>query len=90
MLVQTKNVRDMIAADLDFDLEHPKHGIQVQRLARKKSQVVTVTFSGQLSQFQIEEEAIPGGHPVTTAMQNDLAEVRRGHHVQVLSRRPIR
>ena len=39
---------------------------------------MTVTFSGHLSQFQAEEEAIPGGHPVTTAMQNDLAEVLLG------------
>jgi hypothetical protein len=78
MLVQTKNVREAIAADLEFDLQHPKHGIQVQRLAHKKSQVVTVTFSGRLSQFQAEEEGIPGGHPVTTAMENDLAEVLLG------------
>jgi hypothetical protein len=78
MLVQTKNVRDVIAADLEFDPEHPKHGIQVQRLARKKSQVVTVTFSGHFSQFQPEEDGVPGGHPVTTAMQNDLAEVLLG------------
>ena len=38
MLVQTKNVRDAIATDLEFDPKHPKHGIQVRRLARKKSQ----------------------------------------------------
>jgi hypothetical protein len=78
MLVQTKNVRDAIAADLEFDPKHPKHGIQVQRLARKKSQVVTVPFSGHLSKFQAEVEGIPGGHPVTTAIQNDLAEVLLG------------
>jgi hypothetical protein len=78
MLVQTKNARDAIAADLEFDPKHPKHGIQVQRLARKKSQVVTVTFSGHLSQFQPEEDGIPGGHPVTTAMRDDLAEVLLG------------
>jgi hypothetical protein len=78
MLVQTKNIRDAIAADLEFDPKHPKHGVQVQRLARKKSQVVTVTFSGHFSQFQAEEEGIPGGHPMTTAMQNDLAEVLLG------------
>lgn len=91
MLVQTKNARDAIAADLEFDPEHPKHDILVQRLARKKSQVVTVTFSGHLSQFQVEEEGIPGGHPVTTAMQNDLAEVLLGlfvpwNQLPVLSR----
>jgi hypothetical protein len=78
MLVQTKSVRDVITADLEFDPKHPKHGIQVQHLVRKKSQVATITFSGQLSQFQAEEEGVPGGHPVTTAMQNDLAEVLLG------------
>jgi len=78
MLVQTRNVRDAIAADLEFDPKHPKHGIYVQRLARNKSQVATVTFNGQLSQFQTEEESVQGGHPVTTAMQNDLAEVLLG------------
>ena len=78
MLVQTKSVRDAITADLEFDPKHPKHGIQVQHLVRKKSEVATVTFSGQLSQFQAEEEGVPGGHPVTTAIQNDLAEVLLG------------
>ncbi|PVH68340.1 hypothetical protein DL98DRAFT_631600, partial [Cadophora sp. DSE1049] len=78
ILVQTKSVRDAIAADLEFDPKHPKHGIHVQHLARKKSQVVTVTFNGQLSQFQAEEEGVAGGHPVTAAMRNDLAEVLLG------------
>jgi hypothetical protein len=79
MLVQAnKNVRDAIATDLEFDPKHPKHGIQVQRLARKKSQVATVTFSCHLSQFQAEEEGAPGGHLVMTAMQNDLVEVLLG------------
>src|SRR5882757_800570 len=89
MLVQTKNVRDATAADVEFDPAHPKHGIQVQRLARKRSQVITVTFTGQLSQFQAEQEGVPEEHPVTTAMENDLAEVLLGlfvpwHHFQTL------
>jgi len=78
MLVQTKSVRDAIAADLEFDPKHPKQGVYVQHLARKKSQVATVTFNGQLSQFQADEEGVAGGHPVTTAMQNDLVEVLFG------------
>ncbi|KAH9203038.1 hypothetical protein DL95DRAFT_180650, partial [Leptodontidium sp. 2 PMI_412] len=91
MLVQTKNVRDAIAADLEFDHKHPKHGIHVQHLARKKSQVATVTFNGQLSQFQAEEEGVTGGHPITTAMQNDLSEVLLGlfvpwNHLETLFR----
>jgi hypothetical protein len=78
MLVQTKNVRNAITADLEFDQKHPKYGVQVQRLARKSSQVATVTFNGQLSQFQAEEESVLGGHPVTTAIKNDFAEVLLG------------
>jgi hypothetical protein len=78
MLVQNKGARDTITTDLELDPKHPKHGIQVQRMARKKSQVMTVTFNGQLSQFQAEEESVPGGHPFTTAMETDLAEVLLG------------
>jgi hypothetical protein len=58
MLVQTRNVCDAIAADFNFDAQHPKHGLFVQRLACKKSQIMTVTFNGQLSQFQAEEESV--------------------------------
>ncbi|PVH76113.1 hypothetical protein DL98DRAFT_536018 [Cadophora sp. DSE1049] len=32
----TKNVRDAISADLEFDPKHPKYGIYVQRLALKR------------------------------------------------------
>jgi hypothetical protein len=36
------------------------------------------TFNGQLSEFQAEEESVPRGHPNTTAIENDLAEVLLG------------
>src|SRR6266487_3765668 len=78
MLVQTKNIHNAIAADFNFDIKHPKYSLCVQRLACKKSQVMTVTFNGQLSQFQAEEESVQRGHPVTNAMENDLAEVLLG------------
>jgi hypothetical protein len=39
---------------------------------------MTVTFNGQLSEFQAEEESVQGGHPSTTAIENDLAEVLLG------------
>jgi hypothetical protein len=78
MLVQTRTLRDAIAADVEFDLQHPKHSLYVQRLARKKSQMATVTFNGQLSQFQAEEESVRGGHPRTIAIEIDLAEVLLG------------
>ena len=40
-----------------------------------------VYFNGQLSEFQTEEESIRGGHPKTTAIKNDLAEVLLGFFV---------
>src|SRR5436190_15678137 len=42
---------------------------------------MTVHFNGQLSEFQTEEESIRGGHPKTTAIENDLAEVLLGFFV---------
>jgi hypothetical protein len=46
--VQTKNAYNIIAADLEFDPKYPKYSIQVQYLAYKKSQVVTIIFSSYL------------------------------------------
>lgn len=78
MLVQTKPKSDAIAADVDFDSHHPKSGLYVQHLVTKRSQVATVNFNGQFSEFQAEEESVQGGHPRTTAIENDLAEVLLG------------
>ena len=78
MLVQIKRLQDAITMDIDFDCEHPKHGIYVQRLACRESQLATVTFSGQLSEFQAEEERVQSGHPKTIAIENDLAEILLG------------
>jgi hypothetical protein len=78
MLVKTKNIRDAIADDMDFDPNHPRYTTHVQRLARTSSQVATVTFNGHLTEFQAAEDAIPGGHPKTTAVKNDLSEVLLG------------
>src|SRR6266487_3978797 len=63
MLVQTKNIHNVIAADFNFDIKHPKYSLCVQHLACKKSQVMIVTFNSQLSQFQAEEESVQRGHP---------------------------
>lgn len=78
MLVRTKNVRDAVLDDVDFDVGHPRHLSHVQRLARSKSQVATISFSGQLTEFQPAEDAISGGHPMTEAIINDLAEILLG------------
>ncbi|KAF5855656.1 hypothetical protein ETB97_008829 [Aspergillus alliaceus] len=78
MLVKTKNIRDVIADDMDFDLNYPRYATHVQRQARTTSQVATVIFNGQLTVFQTAEDAVPGGHPKTTAVKNDMAEVLLG------------
>jgi len=78
MLVQTKPKDDAKASDVEFESRHPKSGTHVQRLASRQSQVVTVHFNGQLSEFQTEKESIRGGHPTTIAIKNDFAEVLLG------------
>lgn len=78
MLVRTKNVRDAVLDDVDFDVSHPRYLSHVQRLARSKSQVATISFSGQLTEFQPKEDAISGIHPTTEAITNDLAEILLG------------
>jgi hypothetical protein len=40
--------------------------------------MATVTLQGEITEFQSSEDAVPGGHPLTTAIQNDLAEVLLG------------
>jgi hypothetical protein len=78
ILVQTRKRREATTTNIDFDYKYPKCNIYIQRLACTKSQVITVTFTRQLSQFQEEEESIQGGYPNTTAIKNDFAEVLLG------------
>ncbi|KAJ6168292.1 hypothetical protein N7497_001135 [Penicillium chrysogenum] len=78
MLVRIKSVRDATTDDVDFDLSHPQSNTHVQRLAHTSSQVSTVTFNGQLTEFQASEDAVPGGHPKTAANMNVLAEMLLG------------
>jgi hypothetical protein len=81
MLVQTSSRGKSNASDVEFESKHPRSETHVQRLACRQSQVMTVHFNGQLSEFQTEEESIRGGHPTTSAIQNDLAEVLLGFFV---------
>jgi hypothetical protein len=76
--MQPKRRIDACVSDIEFDPKHPKSRTYVQRLARTKSQVMTVCFNGQFSQYQTEEDSIRGGHPNTAAIKNDLAEVQLG------------
>jgi hypothetical protein len=78
MLVQTRRLNDAIQSDIEFEHVHPKSGVYVQRLAVKKSQLMTVTYNGQLSQFQKEEDSIHGGHTETASIRNDVSEILLG------------
>jgi hypothetical protein len=78
MLVRTKRLQDATTDDIPFTEAHPRHRTHIQRLARAPSQTATVTLQGELTEFQSVEDSIPGGHPTTTAIQNDLAEILLG------------
>jgi hypothetical protein len=75
MLVQTRTKRGAILDHFDFDPDHPKNDTCVQQVARSKSQIATVIFNGQLIQFQTAKDSIPGGHPETNDITNDLAKI---------------
>jgi hypothetical protein len=78
MLVRTKRLQDATTDDIPFAENHPRHSTHLQRLAHSPHQTATVTLQGQLSEFQSSEDSVLGGHPTTTAIQNDLAEILLG------------
>jgi hypothetical protein len=75
MFIQARSKRDALLPCFQFDPSHPKFCSFVQRLAISKAQIATVIFNGQLTQYQTAEDSIPGGHPTTDAILNDLAEI---------------
>ncbi|OJJ51893.1 hypothetical protein ASPSYDRAFT_37735 [Aspergillus sydowii CBS 593.65] len=75
---ETVTLEDATLDDIPFEEKHPRHSTHMQRLARSPSQTLTVTLQGQLTEFQTVEDSIPGGHPTTTAIENDLAEILLG------------
>lgn len=78
MVVHTKTLQNATTEDIPFDESHPRYRTHVQRVANSACQIATVTLQGELTEFQSSEDAIPGGHPLTTAIQSDLAEVLLG------------
>ncbi|KAJ5367173.1 hypothetical protein N7541_001114 [Penicillium brevicompactum] len=78
MIVRTKRLQDATTEDIPFHETHPRHRTHLQRLVRSASQTATVTLQGELTEFQSSEDSMPGGHPTTTAIQNDLAEILLG------------
>ncbi|KAJ5343447.1 uncharacterized protein N7506_003271 [Penicillium brevicompactum] len=81
MLVQIRKKQRIRSDHFDFDPSHPKGSACVQHVARAQSQIATVTFNGQLTQYQTSEDSIRGGHPMTNAIANDLAEIFLGFFV---------
>ncbi|KAI2734368.1 hypothetical protein DTO013F2_10324 [Penicillium roqueforti] len=78
MLVQIRKKQRNRSDHFDFDPSHPKGSACFQHVARAQSQIATVTFDGQLTQCQTSEDSIRGGHPMTDAIANDLAEIFLG------------
>ena len=78
MMVQTRNNRSARPDDIDFDSSHPRCDNFIQHLAHNPSDLTTVTFNGQLTEYQTEEDSVAGGHPKTDAIMNDLAEILLG------------
>ncbi|CEO59598.1 hypothetical protein PMG11_04270 [Penicillium brasilianum] len=78
MIVRTKRLQDATTEDISFHEAHPRYRTHIQRLAQSPSQSATVTLQGELSGFQTAEDSVPGGHPITTAIQNDVAEILLG------------
>jgi hypothetical protein len=74
-LVRKRSAEDRTERDLDFDPRHPEHGLKSQIIRDKKSKKITVALLGQLSPYQDVEDDMPGGHPETQAMRNDLAGI---------------
>lgn len=78
MMLRMRSKRGTTDTDIEFDPAHPRYSTHTQRIAQTPAQVATVTFKGQLTQFQTDEDSIPGGHPQTDAILNDLAEILLG------------
>lgn len=78
MLVRTKRVQDSTTHDIPFNDQHPRFHTHLQRLARSQAQTATVTLQGELTEFQAAEDSVPGGHPTTAVIQNDMAEILLG------------
>ena len=89
MLVRKCPAHDATSGDCQYDPSHPKYTSSVQRLARNHAQVWTVSFYGQLSQCQDEEDQVRRGHCTTSAIRNDLAEILLAFFVPWHKIRPL-
>ncbi|KAL2801994.1 hypothetical protein BJX63DRAFT_426386 [Aspergillus granulosus] len=71
-------IQDATSQDVNFDPNHPRHLSHVQHLALSPRQTATVTLQGQLTEFQTAKDSLPGGHPDTNAILNNIAEILLG------------
>ena len=78
MLVQLRSKRRNRSNHFEFAPCHPKSTTCIQHVARSRSEISTVIFNGQLTQHQMAEDGVRGGHPMTEAIANDLAEILLG------------
>jgi hypothetical protein len=78
MLVQIRSKRRNRSNHFEFALCHPKRSTCIQHVAHSRSEIATVTFNGQLTQYQMAEDCVRGGHPMTDAIANDVAEILLG------------
>jgi hypothetical protein len=74
-VVRKRPARNRTGKDLDFQVNHPDYGKMTQFICGSESIPRTVALVGQLSEYQDDEDRIPGGHPKTLAMRNDLATI---------------
>ena len=50
----------------------------VQQITCTQSQITIVTVQGQSTQFQAVKDFIPGDHPITIPIVNNIAEILLG------------
>jgi Helitron helicase-like domain at N-terminus len=74
-IIEKRKPKKRTKADFDFDVNHPEHGKQTQIVCGPEATPITVALVGPLSLNQYNEDRIPGGHPETHAIQNDLAQI---------------
>lgn len=75
VLAQTRKLEYSRANADDFDLDPINLRYALQHLTRMSSETATVIFSGQLTEFQIAEDSLPGGLPKAAAILNAMAEI---------------
>jgi hypothetical protein len=73
-LVTINSMKYATSSDIRFLPEHPNYENQIQSYSEKRpTAIYTVALVGSLSENQVLEDSVRGGHPETKAMQDELA-----------------